>query len=90
MAHFNLRGHCIGPIDGVLFDKDGTLSHSEPQLKILADARIEEAKRQFSTQDATSETISELESLLVRTYGRIQGGVIPDSPWQWPLGSTTS
>jgi len=80
LAHFNLRGHCIGPIDGVLFDKDGTLSHSEPQLKILADARIEEAKRQFSAQDATSEAISELESLLVRTYGRIPGGVLPDGP----------
>ena len=80
MAHFNLRGHCIGPIDGVLFDKDGTLSHSEPQLKILADARIREAKHQFSVQDATSERISELESLLVRTYGRIQGGVSPDGP----------
>ena len=80
MAHFNLRGQSIGPIDGVLFDKDGTLSHSEPQLKTLADARIEEAKRQFSAQGASSEDIGELEAVLVRTYGRNQDGVLPDGP----------
>jgi len=80
LAHFNLRGQSIGPIDGVLFDKDGTLSHSEPQLKTLADARIEEAKRQFSAQGASSEDIDELEALLVRTYGRNQDGVLPDGP----------
>ena len=78
MAHLNLRGHRIGPIDGVLFDKDGTLSHSEPQLKILADARIAEAKRQFAALGTSSEDIKELGALLVRTYGRSKDGVLPD------------
>lgn len=40
MAHLNLRGHRIGPIDGVLFDKDGTLSHSEPHLLELFERRM--------------------------------------------------
>ena len=78
MAHLNLRGRRIGPIDGVLFDKDGTLSHSEPQLKILADARIAEAKRQFAAQGASGNDLNELEGLLVRTYGRNRDGVMPD------------
>ena len=80
MAHLKLRGHRIGPIDGVLFDKDGTLSHSEPQLKILADARVAEARRQFADLGASQKDVSELEALLLRTYGRINEGVLPDGP----------
>jgi hypothetical protein len=30
----------LGPVKAVLFDKDGTLSHSEPMLTLLAEARI--------------------------------------------------
>ena len=48
MAHLLLRGVPLGPptggifrIDAVLFDKDGTLSHSEAMLQALATARVE-------------------------------------------------
>ena len=43
MAQLLLKGRQFGPIHGVLFDKDGTLSHSEPHLLALADARIDKA-----------------------------------------------
>ena len=43
MATLMLRGAPIGNYDGVLFDKDGTLSHSEPHLQELAEARIRTA-----------------------------------------------
>jgi len=52
MAHLSLRGHSLGLIRGVLFDKDGTLSHSEPHLIELADARIEEIIRVFASRGA--------------------------------------
>jgi phosphoglycolate phosphatase-like HAD superfamily hydrolase len=48
MAHLLLRGVPLGPpsggissIDAVLFDKDGTLSHSEAMLQALAAARVD-------------------------------------------------
>jgi phosphoglycolate phosphatase len=48
MVYLFLRGEPLGPassstaapIDAVLFDKDGTLSHSEPMLLALAHARV--------------------------------------------------
>ena len=78
MAHLKLKDRALGSVQGVLFDKDGTLSHSEPRLIELADARIEEAGRQFSLQGASATMLQELDDLLARTYGRCEGGVIPD------------
>ena len=40
MAHLKLKDRELGSVQGVLFDKDGTLSHSEPRLIELADARL--------------------------------------------------
>ena len=40
MATLLLRGQPIGSIQGVLFDKDGTLSHSEPHLLDLFERRM--------------------------------------------------
>ena len=45
MAQLFLHGQSLGPIDGVLFDKDGTLSHSEPDLLELVRGRIDTAER---------------------------------------------
>ncbi|QNI57509.1 putative phosphoglycolate phosphatase [Synechococcus sp. BIOS-U3-1] len=78
MAHLKLKGRALGSVQGVLFDKDGTLSHSEPRLIELADARIEEARRQLSSKGASATMLQELNDLLARTYGRCEGGVIPD------------
>ena len=46
MIYLNLRGQGlprpseVRPIKAVLFDKDGTMSHSEPMLTALAESRI--------------------------------------------------
>ena len=40
MAKLLLRGIELGQVEAVLFDKDGTLSISEPQLITLAKARV--------------------------------------------------
>jgi len=40
MAQLLLRGIELGEVEAVLFDKDGTLSISEPQLVTLAQARV--------------------------------------------------
>ena len=78
MAHLQLRGRSLGPVQGVLFDKDGTLSHSEPRLIALADARITEALECFQAMGASQSERSELHDLLARTYGRCQSGVTPE------------
>ena len=78
MAHLSLRGHSLGLIHGVLFDKDGTLSHSEPHLIQLADARTEETIRVFASRGASSEVQAELQGLLKRAMGRCDSGLIPD------------
>ena len=78
MAHLQLNGRSLGLIQGVLFDKDGTLSHSEPLLIALADARITEAIERFQTMGASHRDLSELHDLLARTYGRCESGVTPD------------
>ena len=40
MPLLHLRGTGLGVVQAVLFDKDGTLSISEPQLLTLAQARV--------------------------------------------------
>ena len=78
MAHLYLRGRDLGPVGGVLFDKDGTLSHSEPRLIELADDRIEECISRFQRRGASRTTLLELKRLLERTFGRSPDGIIPD------------
>ena len=78
MAHLKLQDRDLGSVQGVLFDKDGTLSHSEPRLIELADARIDEAERRFRLKGVSGSVLSELHNLLARTYGRSSAGVIPD------------
>ena len=78
MAHLKLKDCELGSVQGVLFDKDGTLSHSEPRLIELADARLDEAGRRFRSRGASASELRELSDLLARTYGRCSAGVIPD------------
>ena len=78
MAHLKLKDRELGSVQGVLFDKDGTLSHSEPRLIELADARLDEAGRRFRSRGASASELQELNDLLARTYGRCSAGVIPD------------
>ena len=85
MAWLALRGQPLTDaqgvpvtIDAVLFDKDGTLSISEPMLKTLAEARVFQclalaAQRHPTLLGGTTASgvpcASELETLLRRAYG---------------------
>jgi phosphoglycolate phosphatase len=85
MAYFFLRGEPLGPagastpvpIDAVLFDKDGTLSHSEPMLQALAQARVFQCLRLAALPEEDSEGSSQLEDLLRKAYGLSDEGIHP-------------
>ena len=69
MAKLLLRGIELGPVEAVLFDKDGTLSISEPQLITLAKARV------FLCLDQVARDLRpQLQDLLERAYGLKDGG----------------
>ena len=71
MAQLLLRGTGLGDVDAVLFDKDGTLSVSEPELITLAQARV------FLCLERVEPGLRpELEPLLRRAYGLRQGTAI--------------
>lgn len=79
MAQLLLRGTPLiaGEIEAVLFDKDGTLCHSEPRLLALARARVEQCQRlllERHPQEAAT-MVAELASRLEATYG-LQGNTI--------------
>ena len=84
MAQLLLRGELLGTIEGVLFDKDGTLSHSEPRLVEQGLSRIKAACDCWratpppsidSEQDSSIET---LQQQLRQAYG-IHGSLVsPD------------
>ena len=69
MAQLLLRGMGLGDVQAVLFDKDGTLSISEPELLTLAAARV------FLCLERVEPSLRpELELLLRRAYGLLQLG----------------
>ena len=64
MPRLLLRGTVLGEVKAVLFDKDGTLSISEPQLITLAEARV------FLCLERVAAGLQEeLRPLLMRAYG---------------------
>jgi phosphoglycolate phosphatase len=87
MAYLFLRGEPLcptgastaapAPIDAVLFDKDGTLSHSEPMLQALAQARVFQCLRLAAFPEGESERSSQLEDLLRKAYGLSDEGIHP-------------
>ena len=83
MAQLLLRGEPIGPtnqpIQAVLFDKDGTLSISEPMLHALAEARVFHCLRLLAAHhpELLPEQLAEVDDLLRRAYGLDAGGVHP-------------
>jgi len=72
MPRLLLRGADLGDVEAVLFDKDGTLSHSEPDLLSLAEARVFACLEQVG--DAQREPLREL---LGRAYGLAEGRIHP-------------
>lgn len=83
MAQLLLRGERIGaadqPIRAVLFDKDGTLSISEPMLLALAEARVFHCERLLGEHhpEFAPAVLRELNDLLRRAYGLGAAGVHP-------------
>jgi len=75
MAQLLLRGMGLGDVDAVLFDKDGTLSVSEPELITLAQARV------FLCLERVEAGLRpELEPLLRRAYGLRHHPADPSDP----------
>lgn len=69
------EGEAITEIDAVLFDKDGTLSHSEPMLLALARARVGQCLQIADLGDPLQHR--HLEDLLLRAYGLSSAGIHP-------------
>ena len=78
MPRLLLRDSCIGTIDAVLFDKDGTLSHSEPRLVSLAQRRIDTAARLWCELGSDQSLETRLRESLRHAFGIIPGGLRPD------------
>ena len=64
MVQLLLRGQPIGSVEAILFDKDGTLSLSEPGLLALSRARIQACLEHVPAADHL-----QFQSLLERAYG---------------------
>ena len=78
MANLLLKGLPIGSIDGVLFDKDGTLSHSEPHLLSLAQRRIDTAASLWGERCSEQFLEAQLREGLRHAFGIIPEGLRPD------------
>lgn len=72
MPQLLLRGMSLGPVQAVLFDKDGTLSISEPQLLTLAQARVLSCLEQVEPACRPL-----LQDLLERAYGMRTDAIHP-------------
>jgi phosphoglycolate phosphatase len=72
MPQLLLRGTELGAIDAVLFDKDGTLSISEPQLLTLAQARVF-----LCLEQVEAPLRDDLRQLLERAYGLQAQAICP-------------
>jgi phosphoglycolate phosphatase-like HAD superfamily hydrolase len=83
MAQLLLRGTVLGDVKAVLFDKDGTLSISEPQLITLAEARVF-----LCLQRVPQDLQTELRALLLRAYGLKQASGARGGPSICPAGIT--
>ncbi len=77
MSEIFLNGECIGKVNGVLFDKDGTLSNSEERLLRLAKLRVEQAISLYGDKNVSNSQIYQLKELLIKTYGITSKGLSP-------------
>jgi len=78
MARLLLKGIPLVNIDGVLFDKDGTLSHSEPHLIHLGEQRIRAACQAWNHANPSFAGSNQLVEMLKQSYGLTPEGVRPD------------
>ena len=76
MVCLQLRGRTLGDVEAVLFDKDGTLSISEPQLLTLATARVFLCLEQ-AVGVLPAIVLPDLQQLLERAYGLHAAAICP-------------
>ncbi len=77
MPKLFLKGVQLGEIEGVLFDKDGTLTNSENYLHQLGYLRVDQAKKISQYKSYPSDLQKYLVNLLSTAYGLTSKGVIP-------------
>tara|TARA_B100000700_G_C15024571_1_gene847483 strand:+ start:540 stop:1316 length:777 start_codon:yes stop_codon:yes gene_type:complete len=79
MTELYLKGHSIGKIKGILFDKDGTLTNSEDHLISISKIRINESINYFKGREEKVDFIEKLNNLLSSAYGISKKGLRPNS-----------
>ncbi len=72
-----LRGIPLGEVQGVLFDKDGTLSNSEGHLQELSKGRLLEALARLKGGRASTEEQAKFTELFSKAYGTSSQGINP-------------
>ncbi len=81
MVFLTLRGSPLAPagnpLELVLFDKDGTMSHSEPMLTALAQARVFHCLQLADLNRTSPPRHQDLNDLLRRAYGLSDEGIHP-------------
>ena len=69
MQEIILKGIPIGRINGILFDKDGTLVNREKHLIYISKLRISESKNLLKKEGYSICQINNVENLLSKAYG---------------------
>ncbi len=75
MPKLTLKGESIGVIKGVLFDKDGTLTNSENNLRQLASFRVNETISTCQKMELEEQDIFILNKSLCSAYGLSDEGL---------------
>ena len=78
MPKFFIKGIEIGDFKGVLFDKDGTLSNSEPYLIKISNLRIKKSIEKLK-QDLCKEDINKFNTIIKTVYGLENNHLNPNS-----------
>ena len=79
MAKLIIRNSLVGFINGIIFDKDGTLSNSEEYLLELAKTRIKFSENKFKNLKPNKFKIWLLRKLLYSVYGLRSNSLSPNA-----------
>ncbi len=76
MGQLLINGEPIGNFKGVLFDKDGTLSHSEIYLQKLCNLRIQKIIERCKSANSSKEIEQRIKVFLRNAYGQEPNGAL--------------